>query len=273
VKKDSQARYLEIAESLKHQIGRMAPDTLLPTENELAAQFAVSRVTVRQALGLLEQAGTITRTRGRGTIVNPPKAIRNNIPMCTLEDDFRQQGIAYETQILGFDAASRPTPEVRERLRLSPKERVGVLRLTRIVNRRIICFEERYCCADVAARFDLDTLRNHGIVEVISKLSGMPIETVEFETEILPSSADIASALGLTPGTPVLQNSFVYFLSDGEPVETGSIAYRVDRCKFRAVGRFPTSGVSTAPALSNAESSPGPRKSSGKTRGGSAKRQ
>lgn len=258
--KDSQARYLVIAESLKRQVEAMAPDTLLPTENELAAQFGVSRVTLRQALGLLEQAGSITRTRGRGTIVNPPKTVRNNIPMCTLEDDFRQQGIAFETRILGFDKNAQPSKEAREHLRLATKERVGALRLVQIVNRRIICIEERYCRASLAKRLDLDEVRSDGIMEILSRLSGMPIETVEFETEILPSSGEIASALGLTRGAPVLQNSFVYFLSNGEPVETGLIAYRVDRCKFRAVGRFAMADISSTSAKANSKNAmPGRR--------------
>ncbi|HWA45704.1 MAG TPA: GntR family transcriptional regulator [Hypericibacter adhaerens] len=269
--KGSQARYLVIAESLKPQIAAMAPDTLLPTENELAAQFGVSRVTLRQALKLLEEAGSISRTRGRGTVVNPPKIVRNNIPMRTLEDDFREQGIAFETQILGFEASTQPSKEVREHLRLAPKERVAALRLLRIVNRRVICVEERYCRASLAGRLDLDEIRSEGIVEILSRLSEQPIETVEFETEILPSSGEIASALGLTRGTPVLQNSFVYFLSNGEPVETGLIAYRVDRCKFRAVGRFPLAGKSAAPAKDAGKRSMPHGKSAGKSRGGNGK--
>jgi hypothetical protein len=35
-----------------------------------------------------------------------------------------------------------------------------------------------------------------------------------------------------------------------ELAESGSIAYGVDRCEFRAIGRFPTAEVSVAAVLS-----------------------
>lgn len=45
--------------------------TKLPSENEIAQNFSVSRVTIRRALDELEQEGVIIRIHGRGTFVNP----------------------------------------------------------------------------------------------------------------------------------------------------------------------------------------------------------
>src|SRR3546814_9933225 len=72
----------------------------------------ICRVTIRNALSLLEQVGAVTRTRGRGTVVNPPKVVRNNIPMCTLEDDFRQQGVDFQTRILAFEPSTEDRKSV-----------------------------------------------------------------------------------------------------------------------------------------------------------------
>lgn len=49
--------------------GRLAPGERLPPERELADRFAVSRVSVRDALREMEQRGLIDRRPGRGTIV------------------------------------------------------------------------------------------------------------------------------------------------------------------------------------------------------------
>lgn len=46
-------------------------DTKLPSENQIAQSYGVSRVTVRRALDELEQEGIIMRIHGRGTFVNP----------------------------------------------------------------------------------------------------------------------------------------------------------------------------------------------------------
>lgn len=50
-----------------------AGDQML-SENEIAARFQLSRQTVRQAFGELEQEGWLTRVQGKGTFVSLPRA-------------------------------------------------------------------------------------------------------------------------------------------------------------------------------------------------------
>src|ERR1700756_3799305 len=49
--------------------GQIKPGAVLPGELELAAELAVSRHTVRHALGVLTNEGLLRRERGRGTTV------------------------------------------------------------------------------------------------------------------------------------------------------------------------------------------------------------
>jgi GntR family transcriptional regulator len=49
--------------------GKYAPDSQLPTENDLADEFKVSRATVRSALGTLVTLGAVIRRHGAGTFV------------------------------------------------------------------------------------------------------------------------------------------------------------------------------------------------------------
>jgi GntR family transcriptional regulator len=51
--------------------GRLAPDTRLPSEAELSAQYGVARVTIRRALALLRERGKVVTVHGRGTYVVP----------------------------------------------------------------------------------------------------------------------------------------------------------------------------------------------------------
>src|SRR3984893_9065064 len=59
----------------------LKPGSQLPTESELASELYVSRTTIRNALKVLEQEGTIERTPGRGAIVRSlcvHKAVRRD---------------------------------------------------------------------------------------------------------------------------------------------------------------------------------------------------
>src|SRR4051812_25305655 len=55
------------------RLGLLAPGSRLPPERELAEQLAISRSTLREALGALVHSGHLTATRGRhgGTFVVP----------------------------------------------------------------------------------------------------------------------------------------------------------------------------------------------------------
>ena len=69
--KKSASDYVKIA--LHRYIKQMdlREGTKLPTERELAALFAVSRSTVRDALEDMEADGVVIRQHGKGTYANP----------------------------------------------------------------------------------------------------------------------------------------------------------------------------------------------------------
>lgn len=52
--------------------GKLSAGTKLPTEEELCAQFGISRPVARQAYNMLIEDGFVERMRGRGTFVRSP---------------------------------------------------------------------------------------------------------------------------------------------------------------------------------------------------------
>lgn len=72
------ARYRTIYEALRGAIvsGRYAPGDALPSENELCAEWGVTRPTVRKTLDMLADGGFIVRRQGcRSTVKGTPKDI------------------------------------------------------------------------------------------------------------------------------------------------------------------------------------------------------
>jgi GntR family transcriptional regulator len=76
--------YQSIFNKISQQIisGKIAQGQKIPTEEQLCELFSVSRITVRQALKMLEDKGLIVRFPGRGSFVRMAKqqkvVIRNN---------------------------------------------------------------------------------------------------------------------------------------------------------------------------------------------------
>lgn len=62
--------------------GEFAPGTIVPSPRELAVEFGVAPMTVRQVLARLEQEGLVERRHGRGTIVRAPA-----VPAVLIVDD------------------------------------------------------------------------------------------------------------------------------------------------------------------------------------------
>jgi GntR family transcriptional regulator len=64
-------RYAQMVNTLQERIdaGLYPPGSLLPSENQLIAEFGVSRTTVTRALNLLRQDGWIDSQQGKGTFV------------------------------------------------------------------------------------------------------------------------------------------------------------------------------------------------------------
>lgn len=72
---DNIALYAQLLAQLREQIlaGRLPEGSRLPSESELSDSFGISRGTVRQALGMLENEGLIERIKGSGSFVRQTK--------------------------------------------------------------------------------------------------------------------------------------------------------------------------------------------------------
>lgn len=68
--------YKQIYEDIAGEIyaGKRIPGDKIPTEQELAVQYGVSRITSKRALNILAEQGLVVRRRGLGTFVAPRAA-------------------------------------------------------------------------------------------------------------------------------------------------------------------------------------------------------
>lgn len=88
--------YFQLSELLEQEImsGRWEPGTRLPSEPEISRQLGLSRTTIRQALGRLEQRGLVQRRKGQGTFVaeSEPRSWLLQSSAGFFEEEFARMG-------------------------------------------------------------------------------------------------------------------------------------------------------------------------------------
>src|SRR5438045_1071942 len=92
--------------------GRLAPGDRMPSEQDLAAWFGVSRMTLRQALAKLARRGLVTRTVGRrgGTFVAERKLEQDRTTLAGFSEQLRRHGMQPGARVLF--ATQRPAGPV-----------------------------------------------------------------------------------------------------------------------------------------------------------------
>lgn len=233
--------YYQLQEVLKQQIESSVwkPGDRLPSEPELARRFGVSRVVVRQALGILESDAQIVRLKGRGTFVARPKL---NYRACGLLRFLSTESRSGELTIKVL-AKRRQAVETSIREVIAPAGG-PTLQLTTLLSVRNIPLAVGYsffCEDDVpwlnqAAKVgqllpaNLDPTE-HGITLAHSELT--------IELSHLPTAFD-TSRLGIPRGSSVfLVLSTEYCDAGGStrPIEVTRLAYRADLLQFRLESR------------------------------------
>ena len=103
--------------------GRWPQYSKVPSENDLATQFGVSRMTARRALQELAQAGILRRSRGRGTFVAPFKSQASVLTIRNIADEIAEQGGCHRSEVLQLQPCPA-SPEVAEALALDVGQQV-----------------------------------------------------------------------------------------------------------------------------------------------------
>ncbi|MGH7189499.1 MAG: GntR family transcriptional regulator [Acetobacteraceae bacterium] len=104
--------YIQVATLLRNRIaeGKFQPGQKIPTLDALEQEFAVARVTVRQAVELLEKEGIVQRQQGRGTFVSPHLAERRWLHLMA---DMTSLASSIEAHIPRFLLTRLSMPELR----------------------------------------------------------------------------------------------------------------------------------------------------------------
>ena len=231
----SQPLYLQAIAAVQDLLEKQvyAPGDALPPEEALANQLGISRLTLREALGYLENDGAIERRRGVGTFVAQP---RRTHFWGGLE---RLESVHSLAKIAGLDAGSadrqfarvEATADWAAKLEVAPGcelARVSVIKATGGVT--IGYFDALI----PAAYVDLDDLKAHGGTLLEYLLERGRVVPAMTRSEIYAVDADgrLSSLLGVRPDQALLHLVETYFTAEGQAVALSLNYFLTDHFNF-----------------------------------------
>lgn len=171
----------QVAASLRSRIvtRHLEPGQQMSTEVELAAEFGVSRFTIRRALSELEREGLVRIEHGRGMFVSDDIVPYALTQRTRFSDNLRRFNFSGERRYLGISLQNAP-PEVAEQLALSPNAEVYRADLLLSVGGRPLSLARNYYPARRFCHFDAllretqsssEALRRYGVTDYTRKRS------------------------------------------------------------------------------------------------------
>jgi GntR family transcriptional regulator len=225
--------HIQLAKGLRASIleGRYRPGDRLSTEKELSERLGLSRVTVRSSLALLESEGWIVKRRGIGTFVCNP--IRQDLTSVqTTAEVVRARGIAATVRLISFGS-------------VIPPKRVAKA-LGKAVNQRLLRIEKLHgdangpialvrCFLPLEVEADAELLRSQPGATTIAMWElklGIAVKAAQHQIRAEPADHEVAAALDLQSGAPVLVLDRTSYGQDGAPLEYISSVYHWERYQF-----------------------------------------
>ena len=226
----SQPLYQQLQRALKVAIDQhiLSPDDALPAERDLAADFAVSRITVRKALDGLVSEGLLVRRQGSGNFVSA--RVEKNFAMLTsFSQDMRARGRSPRTSWLKRSSGT-VTPEEALALRLSPGTPVYRFHRLRFADEAPMAIEFATIVASALPSLeDVD----QSLYEALERSGHRPVRALQRLRAVL-LTADQAELLKAKPGDAGLLVERLGSLRDGRAVEFSQSYYRGDIYDFVA---------------------------------------
>jgi len=230
--------YYQIKKAIRSWIinGEFNPGDRIPSENELAQRFKVTRLTVRRAIGELTQEGFLIARRGGGTFVRDNKDLINGF---TLEfsgfvDDLFYDVSKTTTKSVEIARKSASKP-IREKLKLPEREEeIMEIKRVRLKGERYFAYTVNYLPLEIGQKISEAELYKKPLLWILEKDLGIRF-TGAFQTiEASFADQDLAENLKIVIGSPILFSERIMYAKGEKPVELVQSSYRGDFFKYTA---------------------------------------
>lgn len=198
------SKYLQIKQHLLRNIesGHWPEYSPVPSENMLAAEFNVSRMTARRALQELSDQGVIVRNQGAASYVASLKSQSSMLAIRNIADEILERGHQHKAQCLQLHTVPA-TPNVAANLGLSSGADVYRSLVLHWENQQILQLEERFVNPKVAPDYLQQDFEHQTTHDYLTQI--LPLTEAEHLVEAIVPDAELQKLLAIQEGTASLR--------------------------------------------------------------------
>ena len=223
--------YAQLAELLRRRIadGEWQEGDRIPSQGALAESFDVARVTVRQAVALLERERLLESRRGRGTFVLAAPGAGRRFSVQTSLQRLVDMLRGDEPQLLNLtEGAALPRLGERDG---KPAPTYTFMRRIHLRDGVPYCVIAIYLDGRIFRRAP-QRFRRELMIPILASLPGVTIARAHQTLTIGVADADSAAHLGIPLGAPVAFVRRVFRAPDDTVIYLGEVTYRGDLIEF-----------------------------------------
>ncbi len=231
-------QYVNIKDALLEQIesGLLLPGHKLPPERKLAEAFDTTRVTLREALSILEAQGVIYREDRRGWFISPPRLKYDPANLSPFNELALSQNRQPVTEVLNATTVMA-SKQATSLLKLAPFSDVYCINRVRYLEKRPIAYVTSYIKADKFPELLSHDLSS-SLTEILHSSYATRYESVQYRIVTTSLIDEVSLALRATSGLPAVLVERVHCNEHGELVDCHFEYWRHDAISIESKVQF-----------------------------------
>ena len=221
------AKHVAIREHLRDLVLTLTPGQSLPAERQLAEQWGVARMTVRQAIAALAREGLIRSVHGKGNL-RSPEPLQLRVRLGSFADAIRSYGMVPTTQLLECGVDKTPPTRVAQFLHLDDAHPALRIRRLRLGDGIPLALERTWLPAALVPDLTEQELSG-SLYHYLRRRGLLPDSGEESVTGTFPTDPQ-AAHLDIAPSRPVLLLTRKAVVGTC-PVEYAEALLPADRCE------------------------------------------